>query len=314
MKISVIIPVYNAEKYIRRAVDSVLLHQEVKQIILVEDGSKDNSLLICNQLNDKFDEVEVYQHKNGINKGAGASRNLGIQKAKMPFIAFLDADDTYTSIRFLKDKEVFNSNPNCDGTYGATGVEYLEKEASVSWEKKGKDEMFLDKINKIINPNDLFEYLIGYKNKNNALGYFSIIALTLKRDKLLESKVLFNETLKLHQDTVFMFHLAYYLKLYPAEIIKPVSVRGVHLNNRFINNPNPKFTRSRQYEILRDWGIESNIKPEIIIYFNRNYLINFLGSKSIVIRLYLLVQKIICDKNTRANLNWTLIKRLMKSK
>lgn len=312
MRISVIIPVYNAEKYLKRAVESVLVHNEVKQIILVEDGSNDNSLLICNQLYNQFDVVEVYQHEECINKGAGASRNLGIQKASMPFVAFLDADDTYTSIRFLRDKEVFNSNPNCDGTYGATGVVYLEKEASTSWEKNGKDETYIDTINKVIDPEDLFDYLSGYKNKKNAIGYFSIISLTLKRDKLLQSKVSFSETLKLHQDTVFILQLAYNLKLFPAQIIEPVSLRGVHLNNRFINNPNPFFTRSRQYEILRDWAIESNLESEIIIYFNRNYLINFLGSKNIAIRLYLLVKKIIRDKNTRSNLTWSLIKRLIK--
>ncbi|MCT4628390.1 glycosyltransferase family A protein [Winogradskyella sp.] len=314
MRVSVVIPVYNAEKYIKRAVDSVIQLNEVKQIILVEDGSKDNSLLICKQLYSQFDIVEVYQHEKGLNKGAGASRNLGIQKASMPFVAFLDADDTYTAQRFLRDREVFDSNPNCDGAYGATGVVYLDKEASASWEKTGKDEMFIDTINKAINPNDLFEYLIGYKNEKNALGYFSIIALTLKRDRLLQSKVNFSESLKLHQDTVFMLQLAYCLKLYPSETIKPVSLRGVHLNNRFINNPNPKYTRSRQYKTLRDWAIDLNIKPEIIRYFNRNYLINFLGSKNLVTRLCLLVQKVMRDKNTRANLNWSLIKRLMKSK
>ena len=94
MKISVITPVYNAEKYITQAVESALQFPEVWEIILVEDQSPDNALEVCKTLVTNYPErVKLYQHPDKGNHGAGASRNLAISKATGEFIAFLDADD-----------------------------------------------------------------------------------------------------------------------------------------------------------------------------------------------------------------------------
>jgi len=67
MKVSVIIPVYNAEKFVRNAVASALFHEEVKEIILVEDNSPDNALAVCQELALENDRVRLYQHPGGIN-------------------------------------------------------------------------------------------------------------------------------------------------------------------------------------------------------------------------------------------------------
>lgn len=86
--VSVIIPVYNGEKYIRCAIDSVLKqdYQSI-EIIVIDDGSSDTTLEILNQFGDK---VRIYRQPN---KGSAAARNLGIKMANGSFIAFLDADD-----------------------------------------------------------------------------------------------------------------------------------------------------------------------------------------------------------------------------
>jgi glycosyltransferase involved in cell wall biosynthesis len=78
MKISVITPVYNAEKFIAKAVESALQFDEVFEVILVEDGSPDNALEICKNLSEKHDRVKLYQHDDKKNHGAGASRNLAL--------------------------------------------------------------------------------------------------------------------------------------------------------------------------------------------------------------------------------------------
>ena len=75
MKISVITPVYNAEKYITQAVESALQFPEVWEIILVEDQSPDNALEVCKTLAEKYDRVKLFQHPDKGNHGAGASRN-----------------------------------------------------------------------------------------------------------------------------------------------------------------------------------------------------------------------------------------------
>ena len=81
MNVSVIIPVYNAEKYIEKAVSSALQLEEVKEIILIEDASPGDDLAICKGLVEQHEKIKLYTHPNNENRGAGASRNLGIINA-----------------------------------------------------------------------------------------------------------------------------------------------------------------------------------------------------------------------------------------
>ena len=91
VKVSVIIPVYNVEKYLRECIDSILnqtLHE--LELICVDDGSTDGSLEILQAYEKKDNRVTVLtQH----NQGAGAARNKGLQIAKGEYLSFLDADD-----------------------------------------------------------------------------------------------------------------------------------------------------------------------------------------------------------------------------
>ncbi|MDQ0784192.1 glycosyltransferase family 2 protein [Chryseobacterium sp. W4I1] len=137
MKISVIIPVYNAEKYVTKAVNSVLQFDEVDEVILIEDGSPDHALTVCLELAQKHERVQLFQHSDKKNHGAGASRNLGIEKASGDFIAFLDADDYFLSNRFDAEKEHFK-NSDIEGVFNAIGTEFLTE--------KGRED-FLSNIN-----------------------------------------------------------------------------------------------------------------------------------------------------------------------
>lgn len=89
--ISVVIPVYNASRYLRRVIDSVLA-QTYKdfELILVDDGSKDDSLDICNEYKKRDDRIIVISKENG---GTSSARNVGIENASRKYIAFLDNDD-----------------------------------------------------------------------------------------------------------------------------------------------------------------------------------------------------------------------------
>ena len=91
-KISVIIPVYNVEKYLVKCLDS-LLNQEFSdyEIIVVNDGSPDNSQSIIDSYVERYPKiVKSYIKENG---GQGSARNLGISKAKGEYICFVDSDD-----------------------------------------------------------------------------------------------------------------------------------------------------------------------------------------------------------------------------
>lgn len=89
--ISVIVPVYNAEKYLARCVDSIL-NQSYKslEIILVDDGSIDNSSQLCDEYMAKDERVKVIHKENG---GVSSARNAGIDIANGQYIAFADSDD-----------------------------------------------------------------------------------------------------------------------------------------------------------------------------------------------------------------------------
>ncbi len=92
VKVSVIVPVYNGEKTIRACIDS-LLNQSMKdiEVIVVNDGSDDNTLKILNSYDDRIILI------NQSNAGQGAARNTGIKAAKGEYIGFADADDTVRS-------------------------------------------------------------------------------------------------------------------------------------------------------------------------------------------------------------------------
>ncbi len=92
-KVSVIIPCYNCEKYLQKTIKS-LIKQTIKfhniQVILVDDGSTDDTKNICEQYLNKYKNIEYYSQKNN---GVSTARNLGIKKSLGKYIMFLDSDD-----------------------------------------------------------------------------------------------------------------------------------------------------------------------------------------------------------------------------
>ncbi|MDE7327299.1 MAG: glycosyltransferase [Lachnospiraceae bacterium] len=93
LKFSVIVPVYNVEKYLRTCVDSILCQNipaEEYEVILINDGSTDNSGVICEEYEKRFPNIILFSQKN---KGPSATRNRGLKIAKGKYIIFVDSDD-----------------------------------------------------------------------------------------------------------------------------------------------------------------------------------------------------------------------------
>ena len=96
--ISVIVPIYNAEKYIEKCVCSILKQKYTNfELILVDDGSTDNSLSICNKMKETDERIVVLKKNNG---GAGSARNAGLDYACGKYYVFIDSDD-YVSDTYL---------------------------------------------------------------------------------------------------------------------------------------------------------------------------------------------------------------------
>lgn len=91
LKYSVIIPVYNVENYLSRCIDSLLTQNYSDlEILLIDNGSKDQSGQICEDYADQFSNITAYHIPN---KGVSSARNFGLARAKGEFICFVDADD-----------------------------------------------------------------------------------------------------------------------------------------------------------------------------------------------------------------------------
>ena len=99
-KISIIMPIYNTEKYLENSIQSIL-KQEYKnlEILLINDGSNDNSLKICNKFKEQDNRIIVINKKH---TGLSDTRNIGIKKATGDYIGFVDSDDYIDKKMFKK--------------------------------------------------------------------------------------------------------------------------------------------------------------------------------------------------------------------
>ena len=223
--VSVIVPVYNSARFLESAVRSAVNLPQIGEILLIEDGSSDDSLHICKQLEAEHANVRTLTHLNNENRGAGASRNLGLIQASYPYVAFLDADDYYLPNRFERSERIFMDYPDVDGVWEAVGTEVI---GGVNQEhRQGK----LTTITGNVRPEDLFSILIrpGYR------GHFQTNGITIRKS-LLEKTGLFDPALRLHQDTDLWIRMAYYGVLVPGLTDQPVAIRRVHDANRIAHS------------------------------------------------------------------------------
>ena len=168
VKVSIIVPVYNVEKYIERCLNS-LIHQTLQdiEIILVDDKSQDNSSLICDNYAKKDKRIKVI-HKEK-NEGLGFARNSGIEIATGEYLAFLDSDD-YVDIDFYEN--LYNNNEGADIIYGASKDEYdgvTTRVGKCPLSKKVYE-------NEEIIPNILYN-MIGNVNQNLVIGFTTCMGI-----------------------------------------------------------------------------------------------------------------------------------------
>lgn len=125
--VSVITPVYNAARFIKGTVESVV-NQTYKdiEIVLVDDCSKDNSAEIINELQKKYTNIVYY--KQVTNQGAAVARNKAINLAKGRYIAFLDSDDLWLPEKIERQLALMKEK-NCPFCYAA--IDFIDEEGNV---------------------------------------------------------------------------------------------------------------------------------------------------------------------------------------
>lgn len=262
LQVSVIMPVYNAASFVTEAVESALALPETGEVILIEDGSPDGSLEVCQKLADKYSRVKLMRHAGGQNLGAGASRNLGIQRASCDYIAFLDADDLYLPERFRAIPAILEAEPSVDGVYGATGTLFEDEEAKERWQGP-----LIKTVKKAVPPENLFESWLRARN-----GTFHTSAIVVHRN-LFERTGLFEPRLRMCQDSHLWIRMAAVGKLVAGEISQPISLRRVHSGNRV----GGRKSRERQYyqllmwqDLLR-WGAKQGLSDARMLLLAKRY-------------------------------------------
>lgn len=278
MGISVIIPVYNAEDFVMDAVESALGIKEVRQVVLVEDRSPDNCLAICKMLEQRYpDAVEVYTHPENQQRGAGASRNLGVEKANQQFIAFLDADDYYLPHRFVHPLEVLASRPEIDYVVSPSQLE------SDCQKNTARFTMMREEANNA--SGYLFPALLTER-----YGYFDTNSIIIRNESLKRLPKLFNPHLSLHQDSELWLRIAYKLHGYAENITLPGSIVRRHSKNR-VTHTNAH-SLSQYWEVVADEFQRFVLPPKLNRFIRlRKKHYYYLKDKSILSYWYLIYMR-----------------------
>lgn len=184
-KVSVIVPVYKAEKYLERCILSILNQTYTNlELILIDDGSPDNSGLICDKFAREDTRIKVIHKDNG---GVSSARNIGIDVATGEYITFVDSDD-YIDTNMLKDL--------CD--LFSEGVDLVVSSVT----------MITKNDTNIYSMEDRF-YTASELMESFCLEKFPIITLCapwcklFKRDIIVNNDLSFNENMSLSEDVVF---------------------------------------------------------------------------------------------------------------
>ena len=190
--ISVIVPVYNAELYLRRCIDSIL-NQTYRnfEVILIDDGSKDGSSLICDEYAYNDTRVRVIHKKN---EGVSATRNIGIEEAKGEYISFVDSDD-YIDINMLEKMYKTAIKNNSDIVMCEF---YVDKGGSINLVKLKYEKAYLNK-------QDVKEGLLYLYYTNYHAGLYSLCNKLIKKNVYKNNNIIFDVTLKRGEDAWFVF-------------------------------------------------------------------------------------------------------------
>ncbi len=195
VKVSVIIPFYNVEKYLSNTLSSVLAQEfENLEVILINDGSTDQSESIANKFVDSNKNITLFSQDN---KGVGAARNAGIQNANGKYLLFLDSDD------YLEVKAIETLFKRCD----ALNLDVLMFDAETVFDENLSDFKIPVNYSRSNEYADVYtgEEMFANQYSNNDFKV-SPTLIMVKKKVILENKIVFPVGI-IHEDQVFIFQL-----------------------------------------------------------------------------------------------------------
>ncbi|MBE6151813.1 MAG: glycosyltransferase family 2 protein [Firmicutes bacterium] len=273
--LSIIIPVYNAEKYIKRCIESIVQYKNVNEIILVDDGSIDNSLKICNSYSQKYKKIKVFSQKNA---GPSSARNYGISMSKSSYIMFVDSDD-YVNNKFAEVLNVFNRQ-TCD--YYMFDYQIEKNNESVD-----KTDAIDECKFKASDVKKIKKLIISEKINSPCTKIY-------KKDIIIENKIKFNEKINLAED--LLFNLQYLEK---CDSIYESNLKFYNYCYNDVESITKKF-QVKKYETLMAANKEIY---NVLLKLNLGKLINYLVYKNIF-SVFCDLHKLDCPYNKKEKLDF----------
>lgn len=245
MKISVIVPVYNSEKYIRSCLDSILeqTHKDL-EVILIDDGSTDKSGEICDEYQKKDSRIVVFHTQNG---GVSHARNLGIKKSCGDFIAFVDSDDT---IKPQMYEELLSVQSEFD-------VDIVTSDLVI----EGKTVKNNLPENCIIDKSHILKSVLPSFTYENAIGTMAFTNKIFKKEVIKNNEIEFYEGFQFQEDLMFMINIyantnsMYYLPKAFYEYIPHSS--GLYTSYRKDGGVKFIVARRKMIELIEKYNIEN---------------------------------------------------------
>ena len=241
-KISIVVPIYNSEKFLSNCIESILNQNfQDYELLLINDGSTDSSLSICQKyFESNRNKIKLF---NNNNYGCSISRNFGIEKAQGKYIVFIDSDD-WIEKDMLYDMYQLAEKEESDVVLSGAFYEYIDEKISI-----------------VSIPEKTEESFFWFKDKN----LVSMICSKLWRlDLIKEKNIRFNPKIKLAED--FVFNVSVLLEAKKISVLGKADYHYVlHDNNSVFNVENRKDIFKAQEIIYnkilkKTLGNDSNLK------------------------------------------------------
>ena len=211
--VSIITPVFNAERFLRQCIDSVITQTlEDWEMILVNDGSTDGSLAICKELAAKDKRVSVIDKPNG---GPSSARNRGIREANGEYIFFLDADDAITP-NCIEDLYSIAKKYDADYVQGR----YVNDNENENGNENDNDNPNMSLPSVLSDKREIKRLLLNH-NKIQFTPHNRLV----RREMILEHGLFFNEEIRVREDFLWMTFVAKYVERF-ASCERVTYIRG----------------------------------------------------------------------------------------
>ena len=191
-KIDIIIPVYNVKKYLRKSIYSIISqHYNNISVILVDDGSTDNSGEICDEYALKYDFIKVIHTKN---HGVSHARNIGLEHVTNDYVYFMDSDD-YIEPNFLGKLMEQISKDDSDIVGGSFVVD----------DGDNISKMLLEQDTNIFDRTEIIKEIFSPKDESHKVQNWSLWDKLFKKE--LVTSVRFNESISMSEDMLFLWQV-----------------------------------------------------------------------------------------------------------